>query len=102
MKTGIELIAEERREQIEKHGRTLAGDVITNTDNQLSAAASILATKDWKCYDEEEVINDFCPTGWDEQQWAKMVKKPHNERLIIAGALIAAELDRLIANNIQK
>jgi len=30
IKTGIELIAEERREQIEKHGRTIAKDFEIN------------------------------------------------------------------------
>ena len=35
------------------------------------------------------------PNGWDQEIWEKMIRKPHQERLIIAGALIAAELDRL-------
>lgn len=35
------------------------------------------------------------PTGWDKSIWAKMCSKSYKERLIMAGALIAAELDRL-------
>jgi hypothetical protein len=56
MKTGIELIAEERREQIEKHGRTIELDVVLNTNQQLSDAAAML------CYGDE--IN--YPDDWDE------------------------------------
>lgn len=32
MKSGIQLIAKERQEQIEKHGRTIERDVRENTD----------------------------------------------------------------------
>ena len=42
MKTGIELIAEERREQIEKHGRTLENDFVINDVGQLAHAAEML------------------------------------------------------------
>ena len=42
MKTGIELIAQERAEQIEKHGRTIELDVKQNNHHQLSDAASAL------------------------------------------------------------
>lgn len=42
MKTGIELIAEERREQIEKHGRTIERDILYNRTRQLSSGAAML------------------------------------------------------------
>lgn len=102
-KTGIELITEERHEQIEKHGYSIKKDMDANNHYQLSQAAGLL------CYvDEEEVAceiddddnKDFsgcCPSDWDEARWNKMMAKPYNERLIIAGGLIAAELDRLSA-----
>jgi len=35
------------------------------------------------------------PNGWDVDIYKKMRNKSYKERLIIAGALIAAELDRL-------
>ncbi len=102
MKTGIELIAEERQEQIEKHGRTIDQDVKENTSVDkyapLTAAARALlfpvinAGLDFKL---NEFIEATRPKKWDIGIWSKMVKKPYKERLIIAGALIAAEIDRL-------
>lgn len=92
MKTGIELIAQERQEQIEKHGRSVELDTVLNGDNQLSYAAVLLLKKDTHSY-----LNRKMPIGWDKDIWDKMFDKPRKERLIIAGALIAAELDRLAA-----
>lgn len=101
MKTGIELIAEERAEQVTKHHINIDMDVLHNNHYQLSQAASLL------CYvDEEEVAGeakedntwDFsgcAPGNWDINIWNKMMNKSYKERLIIAGALIAAEIDRL-------
>lgn len=97
MKTGIELIAEERREQIEKHGRTIAMDVSTNTNGQLSEAAAMLAYNENNCLDLDEIAMDHCPDKWDSDLWNKMVHKPYKDRLILAGALIAAEIDRVQA-----
>jgi hypothetical protein len=95
MKTGIQLITQERDEQIFKHRRSTSLDVQLNANYQLSMAASILCSPDWICNEEIEIIEDHCPAGWDEKTWEKMVKKPYKERLICAGALIAAEIDRL-------
>jgi len=86
MKTGIELIAAERQEQIEKHGRTLETDIECNSDYQLQIAAVKMI----------QDRNDTPPPyGWDESIWDKMITKGKKERLIIAGALIAAEIDRI-------
>lgn len=35
------------------------------------------------------------PSFWDKALWKRMIEKPEKERLIIAGALIAAEIDRI-------
>ena len=88
MKTGIELIADERREQIKKHGRTIEQDVIHNYERQLQVgAAKLLSDR-----------NDTKPPeGWDVKIWTKMRGKRTFDKLIIAGALIAAEVDRLQA-----
>lgn len=92
MKTGIELIAIERKEQIEKHGRTIETDLTSNTSNQLTDAVRTLIIK-------TKVPNALSglkpPHKWDKSVWKKMVSKPYKERLIIAGALISAEIDRL-------
>jgi len=91
MKTGIELIAQERKEQIEKHGRTIEKDVIDNSRLQLSDAASKLCADDAGGYWGTSTL----PIGWNQEVWDKMTNKPYRERLIIAGALIAAEIDRI-------
>lgn len=89
-KTGIELIAEERREQIEKHGRTIEQDIILNKDGQLAHAAKKLISG----VVEREV---GCPSGWNQNIYNKIANSDYRKRLIIAGALIAAEIDRLQA-----
>ena len=102
MKTGIELIAIERQEQIEKHGYT---SELTKSHpewyvyNQLARVAQLLS------YLDTGVIAKVCPVemaisfgsieNWDEDRLRYMADKPYKERLIIAGALIAAEIDRL-------
>lgn len=93
MITGIELIAAERQEQIEKHGRTIEKDVQQNDNEQLSHGALLLLSVDY----EEGIDSESYPDGWDHEICANMIRKPYKERLIIAGALIAAEIDRLQA-----
>lgn len=95
MKTGIELISEERQKQIDKHGFTAEHHV--NHPEwyerlQLEdAAISIL----------HPLINmhsewfPHTPKNWDKECFENLCKRDRRERLIIAGALIAAELDRL-------
>jgi len=90
-KTGVDLIAQERREQIKKHGRTIDHDAQVNDNGQLvDATLQLLAVEyneGWDSYNT--------PDGWDKEIMAKMIGKSKKERLIIAGALIAAEIDRL-------
>jgi len=96
MKTGIELIAIERKEQIEKHGRSIEKDKLENDKGQLGAGASLLAIDfPLGCLETEDVIENHKPDGWSQEIWEKMCNKSYKERLIIAGALIAAEIDRL-------
>ncbi len=92
MKTGIELIAKEREEQIKKHGRTIRSDVAQNDNDQLETAAMMLLAQDF----EEGIDSESFPDGWDVEACKKMLSKSKRERLIIAGALIAAALDREI------
>lgn len=95
VKTGIELIAAERGEQIMKHGRNIQSDVSNNSEYQLAtAAARLLMTPRDEGFDlmAEDI---FVPIGWNKEIWLKMHGKPYKDRLIIAGALIAAEIDRL-------
>lgn len=95
MKTGIELIAIERQEQIEKHGRSIQNDIDRNDRHQLPEAAAILAYPFHYAIDNEDT-----PFGWDTDDFNRMMIKPTLERLIIAGALICAEIDRLNAKGL--
>jgi hypothetical protein len=94
MKTGIELIADERKEQIEKHRYTIEHDRLNNSQQELSHAARALLRDKVRL---NSSFDDGYPFAWRDnyKAWAKMAFKPYKERLIIAGALIAAELDRL-------
>lgn len=85
MKTGVELIAEERKEQIEKHGFDVTEDA-NYSHNELIKAALFAINPDqfeWPYY-------------WSEKLRRKIIDKPNAiERLKVAGALIAAEIDRI-------
>lgn len=95
MKTGIEQIAQERKEQIDKHGRTIENDKQFNTKGELSFAAAVLSCQNPESIWLSALNNYSCPLGWDIKLWEKMIRKSYKERLVIAGALIAAEIDRL-------
>lgn len=94
MKTGIELIAQERQEQIEKHGRSVESDVEINANCELISAACALLHTDSEL-SPMDLIKEMKLKNWDSGILDKMDSKPYKERLIIAGALIAAEIDRL-------
>jgi hypothetical protein len=93
MKTyGTQLIAEERTRQIENEKWTEEHDSQHNRGEMAIAAA---------CYAVEgtdaEVEHPDYPGGWPwESKWDKREKHSYMRRLVIAGALIAAEIDRHI------
>lgn len=94
MKTGLQLIAEERSKQIIIHKRTIQSDVEDNSNGELAVAARLLITKD----DEMKLMEDFATLllpNWNKEHLIKMDNKPYFEKLIIAGALLAAEIDRV-------
>ena len=95
-KTGIELIAQERAEQIEKHGKSIEKDVEINKIGQLAAAAAVLSHPDLS---SPRKRFGGMPASWDDSICLRMCSKAKIERLIIAGALIAAEIDRLQASS---
>ena len=87
MKTGIELIAIERQEQIEKHGWDLTRDQ-DYKNGELSDAAVFCLTLDDKIWPwNDEGIGTYFKR--------KIEAKSYQERVIISGAFCAAELDRL-------
>lgn len=84
MKTGAERIAKERQEQINKHGYDSSHDA-EHVDNELIKAALF-------------AINPYQfepPYEWERRFIDRIINKNKIERLVVAGALIAAEIDRL-------
>jgi hypothetical protein len=85
--TGIELIAKERDEQINKHGWDLSNDSDYENEELLQAAVY--------CISQE--IEEW-PTGWNTFFQDKILLKDRIGQLKVAGAFIAAEIDRLQQN----
>jgi hypothetical protein len=95
MNTGIERIAAERQRQIDVGGYTAERDD-EYIHNELAWAACYYAMPGNLCGDGSTISPDavFELTEWD-YRWAKRDKKTRIQQLIVAGALIAAEIDRL-------
>ena len=95
MKTGVELITEERQKQIDKHGFTAEHHALNSeklyNNNQMQQASIYLLDEDVS----EDEMQSRIPVNWDKQWFLRLNSRDKKERLIIAGALIAAELDRL-------
>ena len=90
MKTGIDLIADERKRQIEKEGWTAEHDA-NHTDDTLALAGVCYAIPSYLRKYEKEVPF-FWP--WDKESW-KPTPDNRIKELVKAGALIAAEIDKL-------
>lgn len=106
MKTGIELIAEERKEQVNKHNWTAEHDQ-QHDGGELAIAAVTLASP-YVTYVRKDYANSFVfdvnSPGWDLDipMDGNVIldnntygKKKRIKQLAAAGALIAAEIDRL-------
>jgi hypothetical protein len=96
VKTGIELIAEERTRQIESEGWTTEHDD-SHADKQLAQAAACYATpaNDRSYYyltSARRRVPSLWP--WNVSFW-KPTPDDRVRELVKAGALIAAEIDRL-------
>lgn len=81
---GHMLIGEERMEQLTKHGFTLDTDREYNQGELIAAMRFCLTLKD-----------EVWPAGFSETIRENIKTKNKIQRLTIAGALIAAEMDRL-------
>lgn len=92
-KTGIELIAQERKEQIEKHGWSKRHDSC-HVNGALVKVAAILAVQGT----DSKVISSDGEFETGNNVWGLEEKLKNNDihRLKVAGALIAAEIDRII------
>lgn len=105
-KTGVQLIADERNRQMEKEGWTPEHDD-QHTDRSLAMAAACYAAPERILIRRIEKKRNGCgvPTGlyrnrlcdpWPwSPDWDKREIHDVKRQLVIAGALIAAEIDRL-------
>lgn len=94
MRTGIELIAEERQRQIDKEGFNSEHDSHNNMGELVLAASCYLGYE----YPHWAETVDLIPVPkhfpWDKKWW-KPTPNDRVRELAKAGALIAAEIDRL-------
>ena len=91
METGIELIAQERAEQIEKHGYSIEKDIEYYKNRELESAAMYCLTQDVRYYP------NTLPTNFAENIDRKLntlsESEFNTEMNIIAGAFLAAQVD---------
>lgn len=90
MKTGIELITEERQRQLTVTPWSLEHDK-QHQFGELAKVAATLAVVHTDAHIED--ADDFIQNGRDP--WGLCDKHGAIQRLVIAGALIAAEIDRI-------
>ena len=91
MKSGIELITEERKRQIEVEGWTAEHDSKHVCGELTDAAVCYAIRRYWRTrYDS--FLKALWP--WDSKYW-KPTQDDRIKELAKAGALIAAEIDRL-------
>ena len=96
---GANQIALERRFQIQKHSDD--GERHPNGElTQMARALLKFPTEHNENHigDQRQMLHQ-CPISWDNTKCLKLVCMPYRERLRIAGALIAAEIDRLAEND---
>lgn len=94
MKTGVELITIERRRQVkgEKYGKD--HDDLHTDQSMAMAAAHYAAPAEALAVDHTGAWVEMWPDSWDKD-YDKKEQHGRIKQLIIAGALCAAEIDRL-------
>ncbi len=100
-KSGVELIKEERQRQIEVEGWTPEHDD-KHTEGSLSDAAAVYAALPTNIYfhDKQYVDQHRFIELWPwDKDWLKPTPDDRVRELVKAGALIAAEIDRLNRQN---
>lgn len=97
--TGAELISDERRRQVEVEGWTSEHDDTEQLDFDLASVGALYAlhaslekTPNMSML-FEKVFSYWYP--WDKKYWKTTAPKDPIRQLVKAGALIAAEIDRL-------
>ena len=93
IKSGVELIAAERLRQVHEEGYSARHDDEHENDEQLAQAAACYALPGrLRDYDHFKGVRGW---PWDKKYWKPRADNRVAE-LIKAGALIAAEIDRLL------
>ena len=98
--TGAELIADERRRQVEVEGWTPERDVEVHKDGGL-VLASMCYIMDYYGHLDSTAFRSFCcefareSWPWDFKWWKPSTPNDSIKQLVKAGALISAEIDRL-------
>lgn len=87
-KKGIELIAAERQRQIDVEGWTLEHDQ-QHDSNELLFAAEVYLMNPFMAPESVEKLWPF------DRKWLKLTPKDRVRELTKAGAIIAAEIDRI-------
>lgn len=83
LKTGGELIMEERERQVLEHSHFIASDAIKYRSGELVQLALALIHNNI----------EFAPADFDRDQVKRWLDLEATERLILAGAFIAAQID---------
>lgn len=94
--TGIERIAAERQRQIDEKGWTPTHD-LDHTNDELARAAAIYALPFGR-HRSAALAHNTWPIGWDYRPHLHSGREGRLRELVKAGALIAAEIDRIEAS----
>lgn len=101
MKTGAEIIADERKRQIEVEGWSAEHDAQHTNDELIKAAMCYLQPESVRTYNrlwDSKTPDDIKipPALWPwDKEWWKPSPDNRIRELAIVGALIAAEIDRI-------
>lgn len=96
MSTGIDLIAKERQRQIDKEGWTKEHDA-QHEDNVLAIAAASYAMPEGARTFMHTQDGNYLPIFWPfDSKWWKPCPQDRVKELVKAGALIVAEIDKLL------
>ena len=100
MKTRIELSAEERKRQIEKEGWSKEHDESHYVGERAKAAICYAMTEEqrkqlWRLSTTADEVPSVPPLWPFVASWWKPTPQDRRRELVKAGALIAAEIDRL-------
>ena len=104
MKTGAEMITDERKRHTEKEGWTTEHDADhTGMELSVSAASYALdcaATQSEYHESWRKIYQEYSDKIWPfDKEWFKPTHDDPIKQLVKAGALLAAEIDRLLAAN---